>query len=172
VGNDKTMGIAFQLPESICSPRRNMALVACALAALSAGTAACSSGPTQNTLATKQSVKSQQHELTLRASVAASSQTSNGYAVTAATVTVPESRTGSVTTAGVAYLSVAPQVGSKPGDAVGYVKVKEGTHHGVVIPIHDKLTTGTYFLLLGTGQHPTDTIVNPLAETKVVVTVP
>jgi hypothetical protein len=149
-----------------------MVVVACVLAAFSVATAACSSGPTQNSLATKRSVKSQQHELALQATILASSQTSNGYTVTAATVTVPESRTGSVSNADVAYLSVAPQVGTKPGDAVGYVRVTEGTHHDVVVPIHDKLTTGAYFLLLGTGQRPTGTIANPLAETKVVVTVP
>jgi hypothetical protein len=149
-----------------------MVVMACVLGVLAVGSAACSSGPSQSTLTIKHSVKSQQHELALKAAVVASSQTSSGYAVTAATVTVPESRTGSVSTADVAYLSVAPQVGSKSGDAVGYVKVKEGTHHAVVIPIHDKLTTGTYFLVLSTGQHPTGAIVNPLAETKVVVTVP
>lgn len=57
------------------------------------------------------------------------------------------------------YLAVALQVGSKHGDAVGYVKVKEGTHHNVVVPIHDKLTTGTYFLLLSSGSPPTGTVV-------------
>jgi hypothetical protein len=106
--------------------------------------------------------------LALRATIVASSQTSNGYAVTAATVTMPESR-GTATGGG--YLAVAPQVGSKAGDAVGYVKVKERTNHNVVIPVHDKLTTGAYFLLLATGPPPTDTVDAPLAKTKVVVTV-
>ena len=161
---------ATQLPISIGSPRRTMT-VASLLAALAIGTAACSSGPTQSPLATNRATKSQQHELALKATIVASSQTSNGYAVTAATVTMPESRTGRVTATGVGYLAVAPQVGSKHGDAIGYVKVKEGTHHNVVIAVHDKLTTGTYFLLLSSGSPPTGTVVDPLAETTVVVTV-
>jgi hypothetical protein len=166
------MRIKTQFPISIGLPRPKIGVVASALAALSIGTAACSSGPTKSPLAQKQATKSQQHELALKAAVVALSQTSNGYAVTAATVTIPESRTGSVTATDAGYLAVAPQVGNKAGDAVGYVKVKEGTHHNVVIPVHDKLTTGTYFLLLGTGSPPTGTVVAPLAETKVVVTVP
>jgi hypothetical protein len=152
------------------SPKR-MIVVVSALATLAIGVAACSSAPTRKPLALKHTTRSQQHELALKATVAALSQASNGYAVTAKAVTVPESRTGSVAATDNGFVAVAPQVGSKPGDVVGYVMLKEGTHHNVVIPVHDKLTTGSYYLLLGTGSPPSDTVLHPLAKTTVVVTV-
>jgi len=124
--------------------------------------AACSSGSSSQGLAVKQSIRAQQHESALKPAIVASAQSSNGFGVVASSVTMPENATdatGSTDMGG--YVAVARDVAGLPHDTVGYVHIKEGTHHNVVVPVHDQLTNGPYFLVLGDGAAPSGGVRQP-----------
>jgi hypothetical protein len=143
-----------------------------AVAAMPFVIAACSSGPSSQGLAVKQSIRAQQHEAALKPAIVAAAQTSNGFDVVVSSVTMPESATdttGSTDVGG--YVAVFHDVAGLPHDTAGYVHIKEGTHHNLVVPVHDQLTNGPYFLVLGDGASLPDSVRQPLAQTKIMVTV-
>ncbi|MGH9293547.1 MAG: hypothetical protein ACRD0B_03870 [Acidimicrobiales bacterium] len=146
---------------------------AAVVVALGLGASACSSAPTAQSQvrSNKNAARHQAHEAAQQPEILAADQSSNGYSVQVARVHLPEGSVGTTKPGAGGYVAVSSDVASKPGTILGYTKVGEGISTSVPVRISSRLRTGTYDLLLFTGDQPPTSPNGIVAETHVHVVV-
>lgn len=130
--------------------------------------AACGSSP--NGVASKKAAKFRQpnQEAGVRPHLSVGPQHSGGDALRVASVRLPE-RSVLHQSAGHGYVAVASDQGGKPGDILGFAKVKDGTSKNVTVRTGSKLQSGRYFVLLFESNRAPSSVSGALTRSLVTV---
>lgn len=115
----------------------------------------------------KQKARTTNRQHGLRASLTAAAQSTPGTHVSVASVTLPATGESSG-----GYLALQSDSAGSAGSILGEVHVSVGTHHGVVIPLSSRLTSGNYFVSLFPGSSKPTSSTAALARKLVHVTAP
>jgi hypothetical protein len=152
----------------------NARLTGSALALATAATlglAGCGSHTTAAAPSAKATLRQNQKEQASKAAITVAAQKSSGFTVMVTSVTLPEGSAAGASPGTGGVVALAPDVGGKPGDVLGFSKVSEGTSRRVRITLAVKLDTGRYFVMLYPGADVPASGGQPLATAPVVLTV-